>query len=100
MALNLVAGFQALGTLLAVGMMMLPAASARLWTQNISGMIALAAALGVAGAYAGLLASYHWRLPSGPAIILACGILYVLSLIFGPVGGVFRARTPRRHLEA
>jgi len=98
-ALNLVAGFQALGTLLAVGAMMLPAISARLWTQNISGMILIAAAFGVAGAYAGLLASFYWGLPSGPLIILACGLIYLGSLIAGPAGGLLRKITPRSHLE-
>ena len=35
--LNLVGGFHALGTLLAVGMMMLPAIAARFWTRDIDG---------------------------------------------------------------
>jgi zinc/manganese transport system permease protein len=98
-ALNLVAGFFALGTLLAVGLMMLPAVSARLWTQNITGMILLAALFGFLGAYGGLLASYYYPLPSGPLIILACGAFYVLSLIAGPAGGFLRKITPRSHLE-
>jgi zinc/manganese transport system permease protein len=99
-ALNLVGAFQALGTLLAVGLMMLPAISARLWTNNMSGMILLAAAFGMAGAYGGLLASYFLGLPSGPLIILACGGVYVFSLLAGPAGGLARRFTPRSHLEA
>jgi zinc/manganese transport system permease protein len=98
-ALNLVAGFHALGTLLAVGAMMLPAVSARLWTQDITGMILIAAGFGLIGAYAGLLASFYWGLPSGPMIILACGMFYVGSLIAGPAGGLLRKLTPRSHLE-
>lgn len=98
-ALNLVAGFHALGTLLAVGAMMLPAVSARLWTQNITGMILIAAGIGVTGAYVGLLASFYWGLPSGPLIILACGLFYVISLVAGPAGGLLRSLTPRSHLE-
>jgi zinc/manganese transport system permease protein len=98
-ALNLVAGFHALGTLLAVGAMMLPAVSARLWTQDITGMILIAAGFGLIGAYAGLLASFYWGLPSGPMIILACGVFYVGSLIAGPAGGLLRRLTPRSHLE-
>jgi zinc/manganese transport system permease protein len=98
-ALNLVAGFHALGTLLAVGVMMLPAVSARLWTQNITGMILLATGFGLTGAYTGLLASFYWGLPSGPLIILACGLFYVLSLFAGPAGGLLRRLTPRSHLE-
>jgi zinc/manganese transport system permease protein len=98
-ALNLVAGFFALGTLLAVGVMMLPAVSARLWTQNITGMMLLAALFGILGCYAGLLASYWLSLPSGPLIILSCGAFYLVSLVAGPAGGVLRKITPRSHLE-
>ena len=45
--LNLVGGFQALGTLLAVGIMMLPAAIARFWGRDITAMILIAVAAGV-----------------------------------------------------
>ena len=51
------------------------------------------------GAYSGLLASFYWGLPSGPLIILACGMFYVLSLLAGPAGGLLRWLTPRSHLE-
>ncbi len=44
--LNLVAGFHALGTLMAVGVMMLPAAAARLWTRDLAVALPLAAAIG------------------------------------------------------
>lgn len=97
--LNLVGGFQALGTLLAVGMMMLPAASARLWVDDLTALIAVAALIGAVSSLAGLLLSYHHGLPAGPAIILTAGGLYLLSLIFGR-RGLFVARFGRRHLEA
>jgi zinc/manganese transport system permease protein len=98
--LNLVGGFQALGTLLAVGMMMLPAASARLMTNDMTLMIAAAVAQGMLAAYTGLILSYHAGLPSGPLIILIAGIIYVLALIFGPAGGLLRRLKHGRHLEA
>jgi zinc/manganese transport system permease protein len=98
--LNLVGGFQALGTLLAVGMMMLPAASARLMTNDMTLMIAAAVAQGTLAAYIGLILSYHAGLPSGPLIILIAGIIYVLALIFGPAGGLLRRLKHGRHLEA
>ncbi len=98
--LNLVGGFHALGTLLAVGIMMLPAASARFWTDDVTLMLLLSAAGGVLAVWAGLLASFHFGAPSGPAIILAAGVLYALSLAFGTVGGLARRLVPRRHLEA
>lgn len=98
--LNLVGGFHALGTLLAVGMMMLPAASARLISQDITAMIAISAAQGMLASYAGLIISYHASLPSGPLIILTAGLFYLLALVFGPAGGLMRRLKPRRHLEA
>jgi zinc/manganese transport system permease protein len=97
--LNLVGGFHALGTLLAVGMMMLPAASARLITQDMTAMIGVAAAQGILAGYAGLIVSFHAGLPSGPLIILMAGLLYLLALVFGPAGGLLRRLKPGRHLE-
>jgi zinc/manganese transport system permease protein len=98
--LNLVGGFQALGTLLAVGMMMLPAASAMLITQDMTAMLGIASALGMLAGYAGLVISFHAGLPSGPLIILIAGLLYLLALIFGPAGGLLHRLKPGRHLEA
>ncbi|MFM7335824.1 MAG: metal ABC transporter permease [Tabrizicola sp.] len=98
--LNLVAGFQALGTLMAVGIMILPAAAARFWANSIGGMLAVAAAIAAVSSIAGLLASYHAGLPSGPAIILVAGTLYLLSLAFGPSGSLAARHWPRAHLEA
>jgi zinc/manganese transport system permease protein len=98
--LNLVGGFQALGTLLAVGIMMLPAAAARFWSSDITLMLASSAIIGALSSVAGLLVSYHTEAPTGPAIILVAGALYLLSLLFGPEGGVALRLLPRRHLEA
>ena len=93
--LNLVGGFQALGTLLSVGLMMLPAAAARFWTSSVRAMCLLAVAIGVASCASGLLLSYHAALPSGPAIILSAGVVYLASIVFG-TRGVFNARL-RQH---
>jgi zinc/manganese transport system permease protein len=98
--LNLVAGFHALGTLLAVGMMMLPAASARLVSRDITTMIAIAALFGIVASYAGLVISFETSLPSGPLIILVAGLFYLLALMFGPAGGLVRLVKPKHHLEA
>ncbi|HHZ09783.1 MAG TPA: metal ABC transporter permease [Rhizobiales bacterium] len=98
--LNLVGGFQALGTLLSVGLMMLPAAAARFWTSRVEPMCALAIAVGFASCVAGLLLSYHAALPSGPAIVLSAGVVYLASVLFGS-RGVLRARlVTHRHRTA
>lgn len=81
LVLNLVASFQAFGTLLAIGPMLLPAAAALCWTQRIWSAITLTVAFGFFADYVGLLVSYNANLPSGPAIVLFGGIIYGLSVI-------------------
>lgn len=97
---NLVGAFQALGTLLAVGLMMVPAATARFWARDITAMIAVAVGCGIVSGYAGLLVSFHTAAPAGPTIILVAGALYAASVLFGRVEGVILRFIPRRHLEA
>jgi zinc/manganese transport system permease protein len=98
--INLVNGFHALGTLLAVGLMILPAGIARFWSRDISGMIVIAVGCALLSGYAGLVLSFHTKVPSGPAIILVAALLYIASVLFGSTGGVLRRLFPGRHLEA
>jgi zinc/manganese transport system permease protein len=86
--LNLVGGFQALGTLLAVGIMLLPAVIARFWATTLSGLLPVSVCAALVSSYAGLLLSYHVEVPSGPAIVLTAGVLYGLSILFGRHGGL------------
>ena len=95
--LNLVAGFHALGTLMAVGMMILPATAARFWARGIGGMIAVAVAFALLATLVGLLISFHVDVPSGPAIILTAGALSLLSMLLGPHGSLRALRTPAWH---
>jgi zinc/manganese transport system permease protein len=98
--LNLVAGFQALGTLLAVGIMMLPAAAARFWARTFEGMVAVAMGVAIGSSLVGLLASYHLSVASGPAITLSAGVVYLASIMIGPVSGVVWSFLPKRHRTA
>jgi zinc/manganese transport system permease protein len=78
--LGLIASFQAFGTLLAIGPMLLPAAAARCWRLGVGGSMLLATGFGLTASVAGLLVSYHGNLPSGPAIVLAAALLLGFSL--------------------
>jgi zinc/manganese transport system permease protein len=98
--LNLVAGFHALGTLLSVGMMILPAAAARLWARRLPTMLFLAGGLCALGSVAGLLLSYRHELPTGPAIVLSLGVVYIVSVLLAPRGLRSATRPPARHLRA
>ncbi|MDP3706538.1 MAG: metal ABC transporter permease [Polaromonas sp.] len=95
--INLVAGFQTLGTLMAVGLMMLPAVSSRLWHDTLPAQLVNASVQAMLASTAGLLLSYHLDTPSGPTIIGCAGALYFASLLVAPGGWLprVRARTHR-----
>jgi zinc/manganese transport system permease protein len=96
--LNLVAGFQALGTLMTVGMMIIPAVTSRFWVQHLDHMFPLVIAIGVVSGVVGLLLSYHLAVASGPAIILVAGLIYLVSVIIGCYGSLRSRYWPQRHL--
>jgi len=97
--LNLTGGFHALGTLMAVGIMILPSAAARLWVDNIVPLILAAVVIAFTGSLIGLLLSYYVNLPAGPAIVLTLGGLYILSMVIGPHGPLVSRLRPRWHFE-
>ena len=97
--LNLIGGFHALGTLMAVGIMILPSAAARFWVGNIVPLILAAVLIAFSGSLIGLLLSYYVNLPAGPAIVLTLGGLYVLSMAVGPLGPLVSRLRPRWHFE-
>ncbi len=96
---NLVAGFQALGTLMALGLMMLPAAAARFWAGAIWSLCALSIVLAFLSGLIGLLVSYNLSLPSGPSIILTAGIFYVGSIVLGTRDSLRTRYFPRAHFH-
>jgi zinc/manganese transport system permease protein len=98
--LNLVGGFHALGTLLAVALMILPAATARFWARTLTAMLPIAVLAAALGGFVGLLVSYHADTAAGPTVVLALGAGYLLSLLGGPAGSLGARWWPRRHLEA
>jgi zinc/manganese transport system permease protein len=98
--LNLVSAFQAMGTLMAVGLMMLPAAAARFWAESVAGYSLVAVAIALVSSYAGLLISFYLDVASGPSIVLFAGVLYVVSVTVGPRGSLLAQHLRARHLEA
>ncbi len=87
---NLVSAFQSMGTLMALGMMMLPAITARFWAKQVWSTILAAWIFGALSSFLGLLASYHFNYPSGPSIVLVAGIFYLISLFAGPQGSFYQ----------
>ena len=78
-----VGGFAALGTLMSVGLMMLPAVAARHWAASLAGQVRVAVGVALASSYGGLLVSYYADIPAGPAIVLAAGLVWVAGVLVG-----------------
>jgi len=96
LVLNLLAAFKTLGTLMAVGLMILPATAARYWSGTITAQLGLGFIFSLLSCWFGLTLSYILpETPSGPAIVLVAGAIFVLSALFGPLGlrGQFSATT-------
>ena len=94
LVLNLLAAFKTLGTLMAVGRMILPATAARYWSGTITAQLGLGFIFSLLSCWLGLTLSYVLpETPSGPAIVLVAGTIFVLSALFGPLGlrGQFNA---------
>lgn len=101
LVLSLVGGFHALGTLMAVAFLILPAATARLWVRSIAAQMGWAVAVAIVSSGLGLLLSFHRAVPASPAIVLVAGLLYGVSLLVGCHGSLLaRGRGRRRPRSA
>jgi manganese/iron transport system permease protein len=78
--ISLVVSIPAVGTLLSVALLTVPALTARLWSDRIGTAMAIAASIGAASGFVGLCASALWRIAAGGAIALTCSACFVVSL--------------------
>ena len=85
---NLIAGFQTIGTLLSVGLMVLPAIIAGFWVQTLEKLLVCSMGVGVFSGLCGLYASFFLDWPAGPGIIIVMGVLYMMSACFGRFGSI------------
>ena len=97
---NLIAGFHALGTLMSVGLMILPAAASRYWAQKLSNILLLAVLFAILSIWIGLIISFEINIPSSSAIILTLGVFYLVSILFGKTSGIFWLYWKEKHLSA
>jgi len=81
--LNMVAAFQALGTLMALGLMLLPAVASSFWAREVWSMTMIAVPMAFLSGAIGLLVSFHGGLPSGPVIVLIASLFFLGSLLVG-----------------
>ncbi|MCA1947113.1 MAG: metal ABC transporter permease [Armatimonadetes bacterium] len=91
LALVVVASVKLVGAVLAMAFLIVPAATARLWSRTLLGQTLGSVLLAVAAVVLGLWGSYRFDLPSGPAIVLAQAALFFVATIRP------RSRGFRRH---
>lgn len=84
-----VLGLQSVGLVLVVATLTIPPAAARFWTDRAGVMSALAAGFGGLAAVAGVIVSALVpKIAAGATIVLAGAVVFVVSLLFGPKGGL------------
>ena len=88
--LGLVASLQAVGVLLSLGLIIIPAATAYLLTDSFPRMLWGGAFLGMISATGGLLISFYADIPSGPCIVMLMALLLALAYLFSPRHGLLR----------
>ncbi len=98
--LTMISSAQAVGVILMLGLLVTPAATLYMLTDDFGKMLWGGAALGSVGSVAGLVISYRFdRVPSGAAIVLVLGAVFLLAWIFGPRYGLVGQYRKRRHFH-
>ena len=95
-----VIGLKIVGLVLIVALLIIPAVTARFWTDRVDHLIGIAALAGGAAGYLGAaLSAAADKLPTGPIIVLAAFAIFALSLLFSPLRGVLASALKRRRFQ-
>lgn len=100
-AMVTVIGLPAVGVVLVVALLIIPAAAARLWTQRLPRMLLTAALFGAASAVIGVsVSALRPNLAAGPLVALSAAAIFVLSMMLAPSRGVLPEWLRRARLRA
>lgn len=80
-ALTVVVGMRTVGLLLVSAIMIVPVATAQLWTRSFQKTLALAALIGLVASVGGLVVSFYLDVPPGPAIVLLALLVFTLAAL-------------------
>ncbi len=87
-----VIGLKIVGLIMIVALLIIPAVTARFWTERSDHVLWIASIIGTLSGYIGAaLSASVPALPTGPIIVLICAAIFVLSLLFAPARGVVTA---------
>jgi zinc/manganese transport system permease protein len=90
--LNLVASLRAVGAVLSLGMFMLPAITAMLWSRRWESLLAMSVTIGIAGALSGLVIGCFAGIAPGPCIVAVLGAVFLVSLALQPLRTALASR--------
>jgi manganese/iron transport system permease protein len=96
LAIAIVISLQTVGNILVLAMLVTPAATARLLTNDLRRMIVLSASIGASSGIAGLYISYYRGVPSGAAVVLTATVVFGAIFLFAPRTGAITTRIRRR----
>lgn len=96
LAMAIVISLQTVGNILVLAMLVTPAATARMLTDNLRHMIALSSTIGALSGLAGLYISFYQGVPSGAAVVLTATVVFGLVFLFAPRTGAIVTRVRHR----
>ncbi len=96
LAMAIVVSLQTVGNILVLAMLVTPAATARLLTNDLRRMMVLSSAIGAISGVVGLYISYYRGVPSGAAVVLTATVIFGLVFLFAPRTGAVATRVRRR----
>ncbi|MFL2101336.1 metal ABC transporter permease [Desemzia sp. FAM 23991] len=94
-----VVSLQTVGTILVISMLITPAATAYLLTNNLKIMMCLSAFFGMFSSFIGLFFSYSYNLASGATIVLTAAVFFVMAFLFAPQKGLLIRRKLEKNSE-
>jgi len=100
LAVTVVVALQAVGVILVVALVIIPGATAYLLTDHFGRMLVLAPAIAAVSAVAGIYLSYYLDTSSGGMVVLAMGVVFLVTYLFAPKHGVLGRRLGRRRATA
>ncbi len=87
-SLTTVAAFESVGAILVVAMLIVPGATAYLWTDRLQVMLVLSVLVGAVSAVGGYILAVYWNSSIAGAMTVAAGLLFALSVVFSPRYGL------------
>jgi manganese transport system permease protein len=99
LVLSMISSLQAVGVILALGMLIAPAATIYLFSDSFATLFWAGGIVGCVGSCSGLLLSFWLNLPSGPCIVLVLGLIFLLAYLFSPRYGIIVKLLKPHHLH-